>query len=84
MGNKVDLVQERLVTLAEAKEVAARLKIDHFVTSAAENQNIDHVFCTLAQALWVDWETSSGRVQRLHTSRVSQVIFVTVGVLHAM
>ena len=54
------------MTQAEGQQMADRLRIDHFVTSALGGENI-------AQALWVDWETGEGRVKRVHTSRVSQV-----------
>ena len=56
--------------------MADRLRIDHFVTSALGGENIEQIFGSLAQALWVDWETGEGRVKRVHTSRVSQVGWV--------
>ena len=56
--------------------MADRLRIDHFVTSALGGENIEQMFGSLAQALWVDWETGEGRVKRVHTSRVSQVGWV--------
>ena len=73
MGNKADLLLERQVTQAEGQQMADRLRIDHFVTSALGGENIEQMFGSLAQALWVDWETGEGRVKRVHTSRVSQV-----------
>ena len=64
---------ERQVMQEEGQKMADRLKIDHFVTSALDGENIEQMFESLAQALWMDWETGEGRVKRVHTSRVSKV-----------
>jgi len=72
VGNKCDLVSDRQVSPVEAQETADKLKVDHFLTSARDNSNVEVVFDTLAQALWLDWETSTGKVPRVHTTRGSQ------------
>ena len=76
VGNKADLVEDRRSAQEEGMMMADRLRIDHFLTSALDGENIDAMFASLAQALWINWETGQGRVKRLHASRVSQVMMM--------
>ena len=44
VGNKVDLISDRVVTLVEAKEVAKFYNVPYFETSAKDNLNVNECF----------------------------------------
>ena len=76
VGNKEDKHLEKQVSVEEGRQVADKLNIDHIVASAVNGENIEEMFESLARALWINWQTGLGRVKRLHTSRVSEVLKV--------
>ncbi|KAK8803810.1 hypothetical protein WA158_001504 [Blastocystis sp. Blastoise] len=49
VGNKIDLMQHRMVTYDEGKELADQFGIPFFETSAATGQNIDDTFEAMVQ-----------------------------------
>ncbi len=52
IGNKVDLVDQRVVTIQEGEDLSLELFADGFFeTSAKENIGIDHAFLTFAKVL---------------------------------
>jgi GTPase SAR1 family protein len=44
LGNKTDLINDRVISEEESIECATRLNIDHFETSAKDSTNVDHAF----------------------------------------
>ncbi len=44
LGNKKDLVNDRLVTEDDARDCSAKLGIAHYETSAKESTNVDQAF----------------------------------------
>lgn len=51
IGSKSDLVKKRVVPKAMADELAERFGIEHIVTSAKLNYNVEDCFMNLAQEL---------------------------------
>jgi 50S ribosomal subunit-associated GTPase HflX len=47
VGNKIDLEEERVVSLEEGRELAKKYRLSHFETSAKTNHNINEVFFCL-------------------------------------
>jgi GTPase SAR1 family protein len=47
VGNKIDLEEERVVSLEEGRELAKKHRLSHFETSAKTNHNINEVFFCL-------------------------------------
>jgi small GTP-binding protein len=49
IGNKVDLVDQRRVSLEDALDLAKRLDCEHFETSAKEGTNVEEMFSSIAR-----------------------------------
>lgn len=52
VGNKIDLVNERKITLQEAKETARSFNMEYFDASAKKNEGVKEVFETLMTQVW--------------------------------
>lgn len=44
LGNKKDLINERVISEEDSVECANRFKVDHFETSAKDSTNVDQAF----------------------------------------
>jgi small GTP-binding protein len=55
-GNKVDLKDQRNVTIEDAKKLASELNLEYFETSALTGENIDEAFHMIAKKLISDTE----------------------------
>lgn len=51
VGNKVDLIDERVVSKKEGEELAASYGASYFETSAKTGEHLDEVFLTLVNAI---------------------------------
>lgn len=51
VGNKADLVQQKVVSEGEAKDFAAKLNIPFWETSAKNAKNVETMFVSMAQDL---------------------------------
>ncbi len=54
-GNKIDLDEQRIVSMEEAKEKAANNKLILIETSAKTNENIDKVFDNISNFIYNDY-----------------------------
>jgi small GTP-binding protein len=52
VGNKIDLVAERVITKERAEEFARENSLKYFETSAKENIGVDEAFQSLAEDVW--------------------------------
>mmetsp|Transcript_30585 Transcript_30585/g.42784 ORF Transcript_30585/g.42784 Transcript_30585/m.42784 type:complete len:102 (-) Transcript_30585:136-441(-) len=68
IGSKSDLVKKRVVPKAMADELAERFGVEHIVTSAKLNHNVEECFLNLAQELVEAAEKSSGHSPRASDS----------------
>ncbi|KAH0786163.1 small GTP-binding protein domain [Histomonas meleagridis] len=55
-GNKSDLTNKRVVSETEGRDLAARLNVPFFETSALNNINIKESFCTVAEMVYQKWK----------------------------
>lgn len=49
VGNKIDMVNEIVVSKEEADSYAAGLNVEHFLTSAKSNNHVDEMFTTITK-----------------------------------
>lgn len=62
IGNKIDLVDQRVVNFEEAQARAQQLKVNYFETSAKTGQGINEAFSVLAQKAYDTFKTNSNLV----------------------
>jgi len=52
LGNKKDLVEQRIITSDMANKLAGQLKLEFIETSALSGENVDYAFSTIANLLY--------------------------------
>jgi len=65
VGNKVDLEENRKVTVLEAKEFADKNGLCHFETSAKRGTNLSELFMTIAKAVPLDLPQNTDNSKKL-------------------
>jgi Ras-related protein Rab-1A len=72
VGNKSDLVDQKVVDLAQATEFAESLKIPLLETSAKNSQNVEQAFLTMAKQIKDRMGSTMQQTQQKSTVKVGQ------------
>jgi 50S ribosomal subunit-associated GTPase HflX len=72
VGNKIDLEEERVVSLEEGRDLAKKHRLSHFETSAKTNHNINEVFFCLGNHPHTHHRTRTHTRARTHAHNTTQ------------
>jgi GTPase SAR1 family protein len=67
IGNKVDLIEKRQVSLEKAKEFASKFGLTHYETSAKTAFNVEESFIAMTKEIIAHWNQKDKNLYKLST-----------------